>query len=474
MRKYYAVTNKVFLLRTLSSSGRVFVVLFTLFFLLIFSNSHAQKEIESTSLASEGLESITLDDPVTDTLSSDGSEVGEPVEPLDEKAIVKSEASLVEISTELKQNLDAQFQRISELEKTEDSFSPSLGEEYLSYGLLLRRAGRIDEAREMVVDALHIAKVNDGVYAIEQRPMLRALFEINLLLGNSEELEENFDKIAWLENKHPSKRGFYSFDLVVKLGHYFLDSYSIRPTRDNVSLELLNKAAKYFRYAIRQYGNASIDQHLMPYGELSLVHYHRSKLIERVSRQRDFTSSRQQTIFQRVGQSQSEEFFEQTFSKTELYAKLHLRKAESESNQHEIVTALLALGDSNLLFKRKIAAANYYKLAWEEAQKLSPDNPLVLSFEKPVRLPAFNFSLEKEQARRAGATYAHLPVTVNVDATGKVSDVFNEVIGAPNKRIASRARRIVKNSRFRPAIKDGQLLAFAEHQEKIRVLVSKR
>ena len=476
MKKYRLALKKSSFFRSTNNVGRTFLpTISALISLAVLSNAYAQNTNRPVEL-SEGIDSIVLDDVETqeikagDTVTNESLEQAEP-----EDFAVELELTPVEISSELNQNLTAQFQRISELEKTEDAFSSTLGEEYFNYGLMLKRSGRIDEAREMIVDALHITKVNDGVYAIEQRPMLKELFDINLLRGESEELEESLEKILWLENKNPKSREFYSFEMVVNLGHHFLDLYSIRPIRDNTSLELLDKSARYFSYAVRQYGNATIDQLLMPYGELSLVHYHRSRLVARINREQRTTGfSRRQSAFQRVDQSQSQEFFDQTFSKTELYAKIHLSKAKRENNQPQVVAALLALGDSNLLFRRQAAAADFYRVAWEEAQKLPAGDPLLQSFDKPVRLPAFNFALEKEPAKRAGANYAFLPVMVDVDSRGKVISVEDNVVGAPSKKIASRARRVVKNSRFRPAIKNGQLQSVTGHQEKIRVLVSKR
>ena len=380
-----------------------------------------------------------------------------------------------QLSRELQANLNAQFEKIQTLIKTENSYSARLGEEYLNYGLLLKQAGEIDEARENIVDALHISKVNDGVYGIEQRPILRELFEINLLLAKSEELEENLAKINWLENKHPKEIGTYSFDLVLKLGHHFLDRYSIQSIRSEASLAFLDTAAKYFSFAIRKYGANSMDTLLMPYGELSEVHYYRSRLIEKVRNQRDYGTARggRRTSFERLNQTQSPKFFDDTFSKTEFYSKLHLTKARDEKNQTEIVNALLAIADSNLLFKRKKTAAEYYQLAWNEAQKLPVDDPIRLSFNKPVKLPAFKHSFENEEARRQGATYAVLPVIVNVDANGKVILVEKNVAGAVSERVASRARRIIRNTKFRPVIADGKMLASDQHKEMLRVLVKK-
>ena len=430
-----------------------------------------QEEVEQIEVLEELPEDADIAD---DELAEDPAVQEEQGRLEDELGILDSDASSVQISTQLRESLESQFQQIQSLIKTEDAYSPKLGEEYLSYGLLLKRAGRVDEAREMIVDALHISKVNDGVYSIEQRPMLRALFETNLLLGKSEELVDNFEKIVWLEKKNPSQIGTYSFDLALKLGHHFLDRYKIQTIRSNLSLEFLDSSARYFSYAVRQYGRTSIDELLMPYGELSEVHFYRSKLVQRISSQSGFSSfGRRDSSFDRLDRRPAN-FTEDTFSKTEFYAKLHFTKAQAEENQQQIVSALLALGDANLLFKRKKSAASYYKIAWQESLKLTPDDPIRLSLGHPVRLPAFNYALEeKEEPKRQGASYAYLPVNVNIDVNGKVTGVEENVVGASSNKEASRARRIIKNSTFRPVIENGELTATAKHQEKIRVLVSK-
>ena len=436
---------------------------------LQLQDQNLQNKIEKIEALDESVEGDDVEEAglVDNELIEDDVTIG------DELGILDTPVSQAELSAQLRANLEAQFQQIQSLIKTEDAYSEKLGEEYLNYGLLLQRAGRVDEAREMIVDSLHIAKVNEGVYSIEQRPMLRALFETNLILGNSEELVDNFEKIVWLENKSPSEIGTYSFDLALKLGHHFLDRYKIQSIKSNTSLEFLDTSAKYFSYAVRQYGKESINELLMPYGELSEVHFYRSKLVQRINSKRDFSFGRRDSAFDRIGPGRSKDFVENTFSKTEFYAKLHFTKAKAEKNQQQLVSALLALGDANLLFKRKKTAASYYKIAWEESLKLTPDDPVRLSLAEPVMLPAFNYALEKEEPKRQGAAYAHLPVIVNIDAEGKVTSIEDSVVGASSDKVASRARRAVKFSKFRPVIQNGELIPSSQHQETIRVLVSK-
>jgi len=103
------------------------------------------------------------------------------------------------IDPQLRADLDAQYNRVQKNKETADAFSESLGEDYLSYGLLLKRAGRLDEASDVLVDAAHISKINNGLNAVEQRPYLAALFDIHMLQDNTEDADKALQRIIWLE-----------------------------------------------------------------------------------------------------------------------------------------------------------------------------------------------------------------------------------------------------------------------------------
>ncbi|MFT5655463.1 MAG: hypothetical protein ACI9XU_001182, partial [Arenicella sp.] len=74
------------------------------------------------------------------------------------------------VAQQLTQDLEQQLQQLQQSLQTEDAFSSKLGENYLGYGKLLRKAGRVDESISALTNAFHIAKVNNGIYSIEQRP----------------------------------------------------------------------------------------------------------------------------------------------------------------------------------------------------------------------------------------------------------------------------------------------------------------
>jgi len=199
----------------------------------------------------------------------------------DEPGVVEENAlsrPSLDISAQLRADLEQQFQRVRSRLETEDAFSELLGEEYLSYGLLLKKAGRLDEAREMIVDAMHIAKINNGIYSVEQLPTLYALFDVDLLKGELERFEDTLKRIVWLEQQVDTEPDAGTFARLVEAGNYFLDEFLYRPIASEQSVVYLDKADKYLSGAVRLFGRRPMTELLMPYGELALVHFHKNSV----------------------------------------------------------------------------------------------------------------------------------------------------------------------------------------------------
>jgi len=377
------------------------------------------------------------------------------------------------LSEEQRQTLEAQFDQIQLLKETEDAFSERLGESYLSYGRVLMQAGRTDEARKMLVNALHITKINHGVNAIEQRPILRELFELNFALSNFEDTEDNLQRIIWLEKKIPDNNDNYSYDLVVRLGNFYLDQYLNEPSISELSLHRLNKSTRYLSYALNRYGDRPLSEVLLPYGELALAHHLKSRIQSDVDRSfYQDTRQRSYTDLNRVQDRSSKRL--SSFGRSESYLKSYLKKAKDEKDLVNTLRALLGLGDLNLMSGRQNAAQNYYDLAWTGAQHLPLDHPIVTSFDNPVKLPSFVFSVIREPIQ-TDRNFETIPVSVTIDETGRVKRVAREALIDVTTSKTNRARRIAKRARFRPAIDNGKLIASKDfpYEVKISVLRSK-
>ena len=374
------------------------------------------------------------------------------------------------LSPELRDNLARQFQEIETLKETEDAYSEQLGESYLSYGRVLMQAGRIDESRKMLVNALHIVKINNGVNSIEQRPVLRELFEMNFALRNTEETEEHLRKIIWLEKKDPNLDDVYSFDMVVRLGNQYLDLYLNNPTVSELSLEYLNKSTRYLGYAVNRYGNRPLSEVLLPYGELALAHQLRSRIQLEVSQ--SFYQDSRQRGFASADRASSRHSSGNSFFRSEAYLRDYLRKAQRERDLVNTIHALLGLGDLALTTGRLNEADKYYDLAWTGAQNLPATHPIVESFNHPVKLPSFQFSVVRKPVISARPVEL-VPLSINIENDGRVRKVARDALVETTVALTGRARRLVKRVRFRPIIENGKLVPVEDYRYEVPVAVRK-
>ena len=84
---------------------------------------------------------------------------------------------------------DVAFYRdaIAELESSEGAYGQGLQEQLLSLGLSLQQQGRHEEAIETLKRGVHLARINSGLYSIDQIPLLQT--QIASLMARGEFLE---------------------------------------------------------------------------------------------------------------------------------------------------------------------------------------------------------------------------------------------------------------------------------------------
>ena len=373
---------------------------------------------------------------------------------------------LLNLDPQLKADLDSQYDRVQKTLETADAFSESLGEDYLSYGLLLKQAGRLDDAREVLIDAAHISKINNGLNSIEQRPYLAALFDIHMLQDNVESADKAIQRIMWLENENPKVQDALTYPMALRMGNRYLDEFLFKPVAGSASLESLSQADRYYNYVLRRYGSRSINEFKLPYGELALVNFWRSKVAATTSAPANFPalSGRGNRLGQlpNTGGRRFNNVVAPTggvfFSRAEFYLKRYLARTRAEGTPQMVINAILNLGDINLMFERRLVASQYYELAWAEGLRLSPDDPVLKTFERPVALPAFDYASERKHVVK-GDQALLVPMTFRVDQFGRVSNVKPIPEGNKNFPYFSKARRAVRRTTYRPVIRDGKLVS---------------
>ncbi len=89
---------------------------------------------------------------------------------------------------------NASFQaQLSRLETQGGPYADTLSEPLADLARLHRRSGDVVQAQQAYQRALHVVRINDGLYSERQVPILRELFETYRMTGNLAELDARYD-----------------------------------------------------------------------------------------------------------------------------------------------------------------------------------------------------------------------------------------------------------------------------------------
>lgn len=428
------------------------------------------------SLSVEGSLSAEGSLPAEGSLSAEGS--SESVEKEDELAgLVEEPKSAAErriTDTQLLSDIDQQFDKLQKTLETEDAYSLVLAEDYFSYGMMLRESGQYQDAIDAFVNALHIQKINHGIYSAEQRNALKALFELHYALGNTEDFEDYLERILWIEEKNPAIQDDLSFQLLVMVGNAYIDDFMRKPIAGQRSVQTLLRAKHHFNAAFTRHKHKPLSELVMPYGELALISFLESRLHHDV----DKTASLEDPRLRRSSNITGRElalasYLENSFPRGSGLLKSYLLKAQAEQNQQHIVKALISLGDFSQLFKRHIHAAEFYQLAWVQAQILPEDDPVRAMFNEPVALPSFDYAYDREPVIPTRPTEL-VPVSLTISNEGRVTEVNKIDDSELSRSYFTKARRLAKRVIFRPRLIDGKAIQKDNFQYLQRVYAKKR
>ena len=424
-------------------------------------------QAEATSIAEPNPDADISSEQVSETADAaeDGAALEEALQTVENR---KPDRTATIANRQLANDIDAMFSAIDEMLERADPFAPELGELYYSYANLLLQAAEFDDAQEAFTMALHIEKINHGIYSLEQRSALKGLFDTMYAQGKSNEFEHYLNRIIWIESQHEGFSDDLTYDLLLKAGNHYIDMFLQRPIAGSAGLELLRKANNFLIYAVSRHENLPMSEKLMPYGEIALANTLVSKILASVDKISVWQARQVRSQTELEKQREDTRYLAQSFKRAEYYLTKYLKKAHDEAQNKDVVTALLQLGDLNLLFQRRTVAEEYYKEAWQAMEQLEDGEELRAQMAEPVRLPAFNYALERGTVATKRRTI-NIPMVFGVGDNGKVTNIQPIEKGDANYEYRSSARRAARKLLFRPSIIDGELAATERVSLEVRV-----
>lgn len=124
------------------------------------------------------------------------------------------------------QNLHGYKQHITELESQTGAYAYQLGPTLISLGLLQQEAGEHDEAAKAFQRALHIIRINDGLYSPKQLPLLELLIETNSAIDEWREVANNHDMMYWLYKRNYHMNDPTLLPVIKRLRRWHIEAYN--------------------------------------------------------------------------------------------------------------------------------------------------------------------------------------------------------------------------------------------------------
>ncbi len=114
-------------------------------------------------------------------------------------------------------DIAAYQESVLELERTGGAFTPGLDQDLLALGTLLQQDGQLTEAQKAFDRALHVNRVNGGLFSMGQIPIIERTIENHLARGDLVAADEQQEYLFYVQRKNFSNRGL---DLLPALTRY--------------------------------------------------------------------------------------------------------------------------------------------------------------------------------------------------------------------------------------------------------------
>ena len=321
---------------------------------------------------------------------------------------------------------------IESMETNGGAFAPGLTEQLLGLGLNLQALDRHAEAAKVLKRGVHVSRVQSGLYAADQIPLLRAEIRSLIALGRFDEVDEHQRYLARVESEALTGTPA-SIAALIDQGEWAEQAWDLGLGDQEALPEHLARSWEYYRLAYNQstqlYGERSLELLKPLEGMLRLQYRFAGLQRENASNSRFDGSSYRQTSALGGAYRRGEAVLSTIFG----------LKLVNGSSAGEQARDLTRLGDWARWMGRRSDSRSYYDKAWRRITPptVVPEAPQAAASPEPAADAGAEPSATTEVAMNeagsdntppdAGAVEA--PVDVVAVAEGEEAAV-DEVSGA--------------------------------------------
>lgn len=347
------------------------------------------------------------------------------------------------------------------------TYDPSVGESLAAMARLLQLQGNHDAALLAYQRAMHIQRVNNGIYSLAQEPMLRGMIDSYQARHDILSVGQHLDHLHWLYAKTFGQDDPRTLPLVMEISEWHLQAYDQNPSRKG--LYHLVRAHKLVASAI------DLVNHQVEGGTLTVL-----PLLHKLVVTNFYLANHQRRY--PVGSSEGFSFRTSTSNMAEPLSQEEILVINSYQNgrraQEQIVAtvfnnpdatssdriqALAELGDWYLLFGRVTAAQEAYRKAWQVAltdPDMNADLNTVFGDPRIISLQSSSLPRRNRTAADADDNTPRVIARLTVNARGEVKEAdIVEPDSARDPSANEELTRELKKLRFRPRIVNGEMVA---------------
>ncbi len=361
------------------------------------------------------------------------------------------------------QKVVEEYQQVIDiLESSEGVYGATLSQELLNLGNLYQQYNQHELAIKTFKRALHLTRVNEGLYSTAQTPIAEKLINSYYASKQWGKVESQLSYIYWLARQNFGNNSIKLLDVTLQIAHWNIKSFALRlkeePVLDLVSgYYTLEKAIELIK---THYGEKD-PRLIAPLRDLQLVNY--LIAVSPVSIDSTLKKSSQRNmaiedtnITSKIGTLKSK-----SYVKGEELIEFELSVQKAMNDQPiNVGNTMLKLADWYLLFGKRNRANRNYQAAFEYVDsQISDDEIVTQMFSKPVALPDFprlnNTFVSLEGTSMVTGKQEYVLASLDVTPYGKPRNI--EIVNDTLKSNATKNKlmRILRQTQFRPTIARG-------------------
>ncbi|MCV6604549.1 MAG: hypothetical protein OIF34_04530 [Porticoccaceae bacterium] len=362
---------------------------------------------------------------------------------------------------------------IEDLEAEQGAYGERMSESLLGLGRALQKAGKHEEAIGTLHHSLHVAKVNDGIYSINQEPALRSLINSYEVQQDLLSVSRSYTRLTQLYSSHYGRSAPELLPLLEEMAEWHRQTYLNNRERDSIgyltlSISISNTALAIAEQDPMKFANNMVnllrgsvhsswhvDQHLKTYKNFS------------PSESSGFNPDREVRQLSRAASTGKYNSQERILQSSYVIGRDAYQQIIDIYNNREAVPrekarVLVELGNWFSIYNRPSSARDSYRKAWHLLNDNSDQEGLEELLGKPDSLPNFSTGHNNDGTL--------VEATMTIDRGGRARRI-NVVRTFPedDRKAEQKAIRIIKKTRFRPRYENGEPVGYDDYTYLLRL-----